>query len=73
MLVYKVITKQINDCIDAYNTYLEIISYDINSAFRGIFILIRKHISEHFHVDVNLRVSSDYQQNIYYDSVCNYE
>lgn len=73
ILVYKVITKQINDCIIAYNTYLEIISYDINSAFRGIFILIRKHIWKHFHVDVNLRVSSDYQQNIYYDSVCNYE
>lgn len=69
ILVYKVITKQINDCIIAYNTYLEIISYHINSAFRGIFILIRKHIWKHFHVDVNLRGSSDYQQNKYYDSL----
>lgn len=57
------------DCIIAYNTYLEIVSYDINSAFRGIFILIRKHIWKHFHVDVNLRGSSDYQQNKYYDSL----
>lgn len=54
---YKVINKQINDCIFAYNTYLEIcfnFKHEMNNAIRLIFIKITKDIWKHVQVEVNL-------------------